>query len=168
MQKTVFKTKQSLIYRCLYRFHPLSRAWFPFATLLSKIWYNNEYDGTKARIKYMTHYEHIRDIVPKENLLEMELGDGWEPLCNFLGVPVPEVPYPCSNDSEVFQNRHRVGKSLLIQFIFAIVFIIAISVSVPMQASELYARDPEQFLLHLKLSEWFLAFLYLSWLTIRE
>jgi hypothetical protein len=153
MQKTVFKTKKSFIYRCLYRFHPLSRAWFPFATLLSRIWYDNEYDGAKARIQYLEHYEHIRKIVPRENLLEMELGDGWEPLCNFLGVPVPKVPYPRSNDSEVFQNRHRVGKSLLVQFIVAIVSMILISVFVPMQARGLYVRDPQLFLAYLRLRE---------------
>jgi hypothetical protein len=120
---------------------------------LSKIWYDNEYDGAKARTKNLAHYEHIKKVVPKENLLEMELGDGWEPLCNFLGVPIPEVPYPCSNDSEVFQGRHRLGKSLLVQFLVAIIFMIFITVTAPMQALELYGRDPGLFTAYLMLGE---------------
>jgi hypothetical protein len=27
-------------------------------------------------------------------LLVHSAKDGWEPLCKFLGVPVPDVPYP--------------------------------------------------------------------------
>jgi hypothetical protein len=36
-------------------------------------------------------------LVPKERLLEWEIGDGWGPLCEFLGKPVPEVPFPHAN-----------------------------------------------------------------------
>lgn len=39
----------------------------------------------------------VRGLVPKERLLEWEVGDGWEPLCKFLGKPVPEVAFPHSN-----------------------------------------------------------------------
>lgn len=35
--------------------------------------------------------------IPPKRLLVMQLGDGWEPLCAFLGVPVPDVPYPRVN-----------------------------------------------------------------------
>jgi hypothetical protein len=151
MQKTVFKAKESYLYKCLYRLHPLPRAWFPFATLLSTIWYDNEYDGPKARARHLEHYQHIRQVVPKENLLEMELGDGWEPLCQFLGVPVPDVPYPHSNDSKVFQNRHRLGKSLLVQLVVGIILMAFIAATVPMQAQDIYRRDPELFLSYVRL-----------------
>lgn len=39
----------------------------------------------------------IRGLVPSERLLEWEVGDGWEPLCKFLGKPVPDVPFPHAN-----------------------------------------------------------------------
>jgi hypothetical protein len=32
-------------------------------------------------------------------------GGGWAPLCNFLGLPVPSVPFPRENDTAEFQNR---------------------------------------------------------------
>lgn len=38
--------------------------------------------------------------LPPERLLVHRLGAGWEPLCDFLGVPVPQVTYPRVNTSE--------------------------------------------------------------------
>lgn len=39
----------------------------------------------------------IRGLVPKERLLEWYIDDGWEPLCNFLGKPVPSMEFPHAN-----------------------------------------------------------------------
>ena len=36
--------------------------------------------------------------VPKEKLLVYDVREGWEPLCDFLGLPVPDEPYPRLND----------------------------------------------------------------------
>jgi len=41
--------------------------------------------------------EEVKQFVPKERLLVFEARMGWEPLCEFLGVPIPDVPYPNSN-----------------------------------------------------------------------
>lgn len=41
---------------------------------------------------------HVVDTVPADRLLVFDVSDGWEPLCEFLGVPVPDVPYPRRND----------------------------------------------------------------------
>jgi hypothetical protein len=30
----------------------------------------------------------------------MDLGDGWEPLSKFLGVPAPSDPFPRANDAK--------------------------------------------------------------------
>jgi hypothetical protein len=42
-----------------------------------------------CKLRYKEHYEHVRRFVPKERLLEFSMGDGWEPLCAFLGNDVP-------------------------------------------------------------------------------
>lgn len=55
---------------------------------------------TKLRGGFIEHYEYIRSIVPKENLLEHRSQDGWEPLCKFLGKPIPNEPYPCVNQGD--------------------------------------------------------------------
>ncbi|KAK0634394.1 P-loop containing nucleoside triphosphate hydrolase protein [Bombardia bombarda] len=43
------------------------------------------------------HSSMIRGLVPKERLLEWYIEDGWEPLCKFLGKPVPDVEFPHAN-----------------------------------------------------------------------
>ncbi|KKY38985.1 putative nad dependent epimerase dehydratase [Diaporthe ampelina] len=45
------------------------------------------------------HHDKVRSLVPEGQLLEMDLGEGWEPLCRFLGVPVPDEPFPRANDA---------------------------------------------------------------------
>ncbi|KAL8303332.1 hypothetical protein RB597_005107 [Gaeumannomyces tritici] len=43
--------------------------------------------------------QRVKSLVPPEKLLVMEIKDGWGPLCEFLGVPVPDEPIPRANDS---------------------------------------------------------------------
>ncbi|KAK5013158.1 hypothetical protein BJ546DRAFT_1064380 [Cryomyces antarcticus] len=57
-----------------------------------------------ARDVYREHYALVRRVTPKERLLEYRLGDGWEPLCKFLGKPVPNVPFPRVNDEEALRE----------------------------------------------------------------
>lgn len=53
-----------------------------------------------ARGVYREHYRRIREAAPKERLLEYRLGDGWGPLCDFLGKEVPEgLPFPRVNEA---------------------------------------------------------------------
>lgn len=53
------------------------------------------------------HNEEVRRGVAPERLLVYEVGQGWEPLCAFLGVPVPDEPFPHLNDAAGFQARIR-------------------------------------------------------------
>ena len=47
-------------------------------------------------------------MVPKENLLEYKMGEGWKPLCDFLEVPLPEgKKFPRTNDTDGFVERCR-------------------------------------------------------------
>lgn len=47
---------------------------------------------------YLAHIQNVRNAVPKERLLEFDVKQGWEPLCNFLDLPIPDVPFPHVND----------------------------------------------------------------------
>jgi hypothetical protein len=50
----------------------------------------------------------IRGLVPKERLLEWYVGDGWQPLCEFLDKPVPEVEFPHVNAmNEGWKQREK-------------------------------------------------------------
>jgi Sulfotransferase domain len=47
----------------------------------------------------------IQAEVPPGRLLVFEAKQGWEPLCAFLGVPVPAEPYPRTNSREEMLER---------------------------------------------------------------
>jgi hypothetical protein len=49
---------------------------------------------------FKKHNAEVMNTVPKERLLAFEASQGWEPLCAFLGVPVPSEPYPRVNTRE--------------------------------------------------------------------
>lgn len=51
------------------------------------------------------HNEEVRRTIPKERLLVFDAKQGWEPLCGFLGVPVPATPFPKTNSTEEFRAR---------------------------------------------------------------
>jgi hypothetical protein len=61
-------------------------------------------DKESGMAAFMKHTQEVIDFVPKENLLVMELGEGWERLCEFLDKPVPDVPYPNLNNSKDLQE----------------------------------------------------------------
>lgn len=56
---------------------------------------------------YEAHVREVIDTVPAERLLVHNLGDGWGPLCDHLGVPVPKKPYPRTNAGAVFRSAYR-------------------------------------------------------------
>jgi len=62
--------------------------------------------------KFNERTEEVLATVPKERLLVFKAQDGWEPLCKFLNVPVPNTPYPKSNTKEEFiQNVKKMTKA---------------------------------------------------------
>lgn len=51
------------------------------------------------------HNEEVQATIPPERLLVWSVTEGWEPLCEFLELPVPDVPLPHINDRTEFLNR---------------------------------------------------------------
>ena len=63
-------------------------------------------DKEYAFQKLDEHYAAVRDTVPKDQILEFDATtDGWEPLCSFLGVDVPDEPFPHLNDTKTFRAQ---------------------------------------------------------------
>ena len=61
-------------------------------------------DRAHAIAVYEENVKAVKATVPPERLLVHSLGDGWEPLCAHLGVPVPAQPYPSRNAAADFQK----------------------------------------------------------------
>lgn len=63
---------------------------------------------------FMTDYfrKHTREVVraiPAERLLVYEVSQGWGPLCEFLGVPLPGEAFPAQNSRAEFMARVQRG-----------------------------------------------------------
>ena len=84
----------------------------PFTDMVFEIIWDGTFGGRiedrdHAIRVYREHNRRVRETVPAERLLVYRPGDGWEPLCAFLGCEVPAEPYPRVNTTEEFQNRSR-------------------------------------------------------------
>lgn len=65
-----------------------------------------ELENAEATIAaFEAHNERVRRTVPPERLLEWSPGDGWEPICEALRVPVPKEEFPHTNSTEDFRGR---------------------------------------------------------------
>lgn len=49
------------------------------------------------------HNAAVIEAIPAERLLVYQVSEGWEPLCEFLGRPVPDEPFPNVNDRAAFR-----------------------------------------------------------------
>jgi len=69
----------------------------------------NIHDRAYMTDYFRRHNEEVKRAIPPERLLVYEAGQGWEPLCRFLGVPVPDAPYPSENSRAEFIARVKAG-----------------------------------------------------------
>ncbi|MBG0826138.1 sulfotransferase family protein [Planomonospora sp. ID91781] len=65
------------------------------------------FDRDSAIRYFERHNAEVRRSLPPERLLVYRVEQGWEPLCAFLGVPVPAGPFPRANDSARFWGNFR-------------------------------------------------------------
>lgn len=63
----------------------------------------NDKEGTRKL--YYDRIETIKAEVPAERLVLWELGDGWGPLAEALGVDVPDTPFPHLHDTNEFRSE---------------------------------------------------------------
>lgn len=72
------------------------------ALVARQVFVGRAHDRDHAIAVYKAHVDAVLATVPPERLLVHHLGDGWEPLCRHLGVPVPDQPYPNRNSRAEF------------------------------------------------------------------
>lgn len=73
------------------------------ATIVLKRTFRNDTSEANAIATFERHNAEVQQRIPAERLLVFDVKQGWEPLCAFLDVPVPEAPFPRTNDREMFK-----------------------------------------------------------------
>lgn len=59
-------------------------------------------DKDHAIATYHAREAEVRATIAPGRLLVFDVAEGWEPLCAFLQVPVPDRPFPRTNNRDDF------------------------------------------------------------------
>ena len=77
-------------------------------------WMTSEIENkAEMMASFERHSDRVRALIPKERLIEWRPGDGWEPLCAGLEIPIPSQPFPHANAGADFREtvaKARAGK----------------------------------------------------------
>jgi hypothetical protein len=86
--------------------------WRGFIELMERMWLQSglipngtDTDSETMKSAMERFNAEVQETVPADRLLVWPVSDGWEPLCRFLELPVPDTPFPHLNDSKVFGER---------------------------------------------------------------
>lgn len=98
--QTIYFTERMWQFKVLKWFTPFGRAFGEMSSRL--IWqrshHNTMGDRAAAIARYHAHIEEVKAAIPAERLLVYSVDQGWAPLCEFLGLPQPDAPFPQTND----------------------------------------------------------------------
>jgi hypothetical protein len=102
--ESVSATIMSPAHRARFEANPMMAEFFRLTVFVGDL---EQRLGDRAKmVDYFNRWNQaVIDEVPADKLLVYGAGDGWEPLCAFLGVPVPPDPYPRVNSREEMTER---------------------------------------------------------------
>ncbi|WP_405227994.1 sulfotransferase family protein [Lentisalinibacter sediminis] len=82
------------------------RAWLDMAaSVIARTGFPPGLDRDGLVAAFTAHNDAVREAIPADQLLVFEVRQGWEPLCAFLGMPVPDEEFPRTNHREEFWDR---------------------------------------------------------------
>lgn len=100
---------------------------------------------------YNEHIERIRTLVPQDNLLIFNVKDGWTPLCDFIGLPVPVAKEPCDfprvNEGQAVVAK-VLGKQAMLRRRMRILFFATMTIVVALMILFVLAKN--------RLRSWFI------------
>ena len=128
--ETIYQASGSWHARVLWLLVPASRK---FGDMLDKLIWQRTLKGTmpnrsKALAQYEAHMAEVKASVPPERLLVYSVDQGWAPLCAFLGVPVPDTPFPNVNDRASMKAMQRRMKYAAYALISGVVIIVGAAI----------------------------------------
>jgi hypothetical protein len=74
-----------------------------FHRLLGERFSDQLTDETAMIEAFERHNAAVREAIPADQLLEWTPSDGWDPICERLGLAVPDEPFPVTNSTDDFR-----------------------------------------------------------------
>lgn len=103
-----YRSASCTIFLAFDRVPPELKPWMDAMRKLLRDRFSDQFEDPTAMMDaYERHNDDVRAKVPSGQLLEWNLGDGWDALCERLRLPVPEVPFPVTNSTSEF--REMIG-----------------------------------------------------------
>ena len=78
---------------------------------------------------FNSHVAEVKAYVPADRLLVFDVRDGWDPLCEFLDQPVPDIPFPNVNDTAMMKLSFNIIR--VVCWLVVILLPLAIAFFVP-------------------------------------
>ena len=86
------------------------RQWFEMVMAMMASRFTTELDNREAAIAaYEANNQRARETVPASRLLEWTASDGWAPICEALGLPIPDEPFPLTNTTAEWKARQEAA-----------------------------------------------------------
>jgi hypothetical protein len=111
MSETILKSMQMMGFehgRPVPADHPMRFG----GVIISEKTFGFDYSKDNVIAAFERHVAAVRRTIAPERLLEFEAPQGWEPLCAFLDVPVPDAPFPRTNSREEFWQHVEKAQEL--------------------------------------------------------
>jgi hypothetical protein len=108
-----YRSASNTIFLTFDNMPPELQPWMNSVRQLLRERFSDRFDDPTAMMDALQrHNDAVRAAVPANRLLEWSVADGWEPICDRLGIPVPSTPFPVTNTTDEF--REMVGMPPLV------------------------------------------------------
>jgi hypothetical protein len=100
-----YKSASNTIFLAMDNLPPEMKGWMDSVKQLLHDRFSDDLQNPTAMMEaFERHNAAVRAGVPASQLLEWRPGDGWEPICERLGLPVPSEPFPVTNTTDEFRS----------------------------------------------------------------
>ena len=105
-ETTIYRTR-TMFPSWLMRVAPITARWLE---MVDRLVWDGIFDGRfadrdHAVAVFERHVADVKAMCPPDRLLVFDVAQGWEPLCSFLDVPIPDRPFPRLNDAKGMRRR---------------------------------------------------------------
>jgi hypothetical protein len=103
-----YRSASNTIFLSFDNLPPELQPWMNSVRRLLRERFSDRFDDPTAMMDALErHNAAVRTAIPAGRLLEWQPGDGWEPICERLGLDVPAEPFPLTNTTVEF--REMIG-----------------------------------------------------------
>lgn len=80
-------------------------------------------DIPENRVQFYEDWnEFVKHKIPEDRLLVFNAKEGWEPLCKFLGKPIPDGPYPRAPNVTKMMQRLAIFQEVVLSTSFCAIY----------------------------------------------